>query len=197
MLMPMTKLKEVWSAVQSVAGAPWAQRVGRAAGYLLGVALLAVVGSGHMARWLSPTPSLGLAVAEAATAPPPSVAASPPTAKVAALKPREAASEPPSVEAAATTRVEAEAAPDETAAPAANLDGGAPANGVAADGKVILNLASEEDLRRLPGVGHGRAQAILALRERMKKFTRVEDLLKVKGIGRRKLAQLRPLVRVD
>ena len=68
---------------------------------------------------------------------------------------------------------------------------------MAADGKVILNLATEEDLRRLPGVGHGRATAILALRGRLKKFTRVEDLLKVKGIGRRGLARLRPLVRVD
>lgn len=68
---------------------------------------------------------------------------------------------------------------------------------MAADGKVILNVAAEEDLRRLPGIGRTRAQAILALRVRMKKFTKVEDLLKVKGIGRRFLARLRPLVRVD
>ena len=51
--------------------------------------------------------------------------------------------------------------------------------------------------RKLPKVGHAKAQAILALRAQMKKFTRVEDLLKVKGIGRRALARLRPLVRVD
>jgi competence protein ComEA len=84
-------------------------------------------------------------------------------------------------------------------------DGGVPSDagaaagssGVAPDGKVILNLANEEDLRRLPGIGRGRAQAILALRGRLKKFTRVEDLLKVKGIGRRGLARIRPLVRVD
>jgi competence protein ComEA len=183
-----TKVQVVLSAVRSIAAAPWAKRAGRGAGYALGVALLAVVGSGHMARWLSPSPSLGLGVAEAATLPPSSASAPPRTAKVEAAEARAPAAEPPEVASAPET-VEA--------APAANADGGAPSSGLAPDGKVILNLASEDDLRRLPGVGHGRAQAILALRERMKKFTRVEDLLKVKGIGRRKLAKLRPLVRVD
>jgi competence protein ComEA len=61
-----------------------------------------------------------------------------------------------------------------------------------------LNLATEEDLKRLPGVGPSKAKAILELRARLGgRFRRVEDLLRVKGIGRRKLARLRPLLLVD
>jgi competence protein ComEA len=65
------------------------------------------------------------------------------------------------------------------------------------DGKVILNLATEEDLRKLPGIGPKKAQAIIALRTKLKKFTRPEDLLRVKGIGRKKLAKLRPRLLID
>lgn len=74
----------------------------------------------------------------------------------------------------------------------------APSTGaVTADGKVILNLAAEDDLRKLPGIGPKKAQAILALRTKMGKFTRPEDLLRVKGIGRKKLAKLRPRLLID
>jgi competence protein ComEA len=163
----------------TLAASPWTPVLGKAAASLLGFALLALIGSGRAARWISPAPTLGIAVAEAATAPPVSTPAPPAPA---------AAPEPPAAEVAA--------GPADGGAPPESADAG-PSNGVAADGKVILNLATEQDLRRLPGIGHGRAQAILALRERLKKFSRVEDLLKIKGIGRRGLARLRPLVRVD
>jgi competence protein ComEA len=157
-----------------VRGSRWAALGGKAAAYLTGFMLLALVGSGHLSTWLSPPARMVVAI---------------PTAAAATL--------PPAVSAAPTT---APAAPPEAGADAGTgaeeADAGGPA-GVAADGKVILNLATEEDLRRLPGIGKTRAQAILALRARMKKFTRVEDLLKVKGLGRRSLARLRPLVRVD
>jgi competence protein ComEA len=63
--------------------------------------------------------------------------------------------------------------------------------------KVILNLATEEDLRRLSGIGPAKAKAILALRAKLGRFKRVEDLLRVKGIGRKRLARLRPLVVLD
>ncbi len=65
------------------------------------------------------------------------------------------------------------------------------------DDPVFLNQASLADLRRLPGVGAKRAQAILALRERLHGFSQLEDLLKVKGVGRKSLKKLRPLVRLD
>ncbi|HZU82737.1 MAG TPA: ComEA family DNA-binding protein [Polyangiaceae bacterium] len=65
------------------------------------------------------------------------------------------------------------------------------------DDPVVLNSATEGDLRRLPGIGPKRASAILALRARLGRFRAVEDLLKVKGIGRATLKRLRPLVRLD
>ncbi|MDP9148665.1 MAG: helix-hairpin-helix domain-containing protein [Myxococcota bacterium] len=65
------------------------------------------------------------------------------------------------------------------------------------DDPVVLNTATEEDLRRLPGIGAKRAAAILALRARLGRFRAIEDLLKVKGVGRATLKRLRPLVRLD
>jgi competence protein ComEA len=62
---------------------------------------------------------------------------------------------------------------------------------------VVLNTAATEDLRRLPGIGEKRASAILALRARLGRFRAVEDLLKVKGIGRATLRRLRPMIRLD
>jgi competence protein ComEA len=54
-----------------------------------------------------------------------------------------------------------------------------------------------DDLRRLPGIGEKRATAILALRARLGRLRAIEDLMKVKGIGRATLKRLRPLVRLD
>lgn len=62
---------------------------------------------------------------------------------------------------------------------------------------VYLNEADEAELRRLPGVGVKRATGILELRQRVGRFRRVEDLLRVKGVGRGTLRKWRPLVRVD
>lgn len=68
---------------------------------------------------------------------------------------------------------------------------------VTVDGKVILNLASSEDLQRLPSVGAKRAESILKLRARLGRFRRVRDLLRIRGIGARSLRRLIPLVVVD
>jgi competence protein ComEA len=79
------------------------------------------------------------------------------------------------------------------------LDAGeaAPRGRATPDDPVFLNQATLADLRRLPGVGDKRARAILALRDRLQHFQQIEDLLKVKGIGRTSLKKLRPLVRLD
>jgi competence protein ComEA len=66
-----------------------------------------------------------------------------------------------------------------------------------ADDPVVLNSASVDDLRRLPGIGEKRASAIIALRTRLGRLRAIEDLLKVKGIGRATLKRLRPLVRLE
>lgn len=65
------------------------------------------------------------------------------------------------------------------------------------DDPVFLNQADEAELRRLPGVGSKRAEAIVTLRRRVGRFHRVEDLMRVKGIGRAAIKKWRPLVRLD
>jgi competence protein ComEA len=183
----LAKMKQGWDGIvglgararAAVAGSRWAGLGGKTAAYLAAFILLTLVGSGRLSGWLAPPARLSLAIPTAA-------AAAPPGAGSASAAP---AAPPTTRDAGAADAAAAEAADD--------ADGGAATPGVAADGKVILNLATEEDLRRLPGIGATRARAILTLRARLKRFARVEDLLKVKGLGRRAVARLRPLVRVD
>ncbi|MBN1916283.1 MAG: helix-hairpin-helix domain-containing protein [Verrucomicrobia bacterium] len=65
------------------------------------------------------------------------------------------------------------------------------------DGKVVLNLANAEQLTRLPNVGPKRAQAILQLRARLKRFRRATNLLRVRGIGHKTLRRMLPYLVVD
>ena len=58
-------------------------------------------------------------------------------------------------------------------------------------GRVNLNEASAAQLEALPGVGQKAAQKILAYREK-RRFTRLEDLVKVKGFGKKRFLLLRP-----
>lgn len=66
----------------------------------------------------------------------------------------------------------------------------------AEDGVVSLNRADADELQALPGVGPVLAERIVAHREQIGGFDRVEDLLQVPGIGESKLAAIRDLVRV-
>jgi len=69
---------------------------------------------------------------------------------------------------------------------------------ITADGKVILNRAGVDDLRRIPGVGPKRAQAIVDLRAKLGgRFKRLGDLLRVKGIGTRSLKKMEAYVVLD
>lgn len=72
-----------------------------------------------------------------------------------------------------------------------------PSEGLTSDGKVILNVANAEVLTQLPGVGTRRAEAIVALRERLKGFRRPSDLLRVRGIGVRSLKRMLPHLVLD
>ncbi|MGQ0521271.1 MAG: helix-hairpin-helix domain-containing protein [Actinomycetota bacterium] len=74
--------------------------------------------------------------------------------------------------------------------PAAGAGAGAPA------GPLDLNTATTDQLDALPGVGPATAQAIVDWRTEHGRFTRVQDLLEVRGIGEAKLAALRSRVRV-
>jgi len=65
------------------------------------------------------------------------------------------------------------------------------------NGVLNLNTASEEELMRLPGVGPSKAKAILELRTQLKGFKKVEDLMRVKGIGRKTFRKLLPMLKLD
>jgi competence protein ComEA len=68
--------------------------------------------------------------------------------------------------------------------------------GDSAAGALDLNHASQPQLEELPGVGPVTAQAILSWREQHGRFSRIEELQEVDGIGPKTYAQLAPHVRV-
>lgn len=80
----------------------------------------------------------------------------------------------------------------ETPRPGAGTIGG----GGTVAGKVNLNTADLAALDTLPGVGPATAKAIIDWRDANGRFTAVEDLLSVTGIGDKTLAELRDLVTV-
>jgi competence protein ComEA len=59
-----------------------------------------------------------------------------------------------------------------------------------------LNAATAEQLQRVPGIGPKTAAAIVNFRLKSGPFRRVDDLLAIKGISKRKLEELRPYVTV-
>ena len=74
--------------------------------------------------------------------------------------------------------------------------GGGSAAGGAAGQPIDLNTATLEQLDTLPGVGAITAQKILDYREQQGGFGSVDELGQVPGIGDKRLADLRELVRV-
>ncbi len=62
---------------------------------------------------------------------------------------------------------------------------------------VNLNTATQAELELLPGIGPAMAKRILEYRSTHGKFTSVDQLDSVKGIGAKTMAKLRPLVSVD
>jgi len=64
----------------------------------------------------------------------------------------------------------------------------------AADGKVNINSASEEELALLPRVGPAVAGRIIEFREQSGAFESAEDLMMVKGIGERTFELIEPHV---
>ncbi|MGZ8176377.1 ComEA family DNA-binding protein [Williamsia sp. SKLECPSW1] len=78
----------------------------------------------------------------------------------------------------------------------ARSSAGAPPAASGGGGRVDLNSADEAALDTLPGVGPKTAAAILEWRQRNGRFTSVDQLAEVDGIGPARLATLRELVTV-
>lgn len=62
---------------------------------------------------------------------------------------------------------------------------------------ININSATEEQLINLPGIGPATAKKIIDYRNTQGRFSTVEDLLKVKGIGEKKLAQIKNYITVN
>jgi competence protein ComEA len=69
-------------------------------------------------------------------------------------------------------------------------------SGPTAQGALDLNRANQAQLEELPEVGPVTAQAILAWRQEHGRFTRIEELQEVDGIGPKTYGQIAPHVRV-
>ena len=65
-----------------------------------------------------------------------------------------------------------------------------------APSKVDLNRAGVDELTMLPGVGPVLAQRMVEWRKAHGRYRSVDDLQEVKGIGKKRMEQLRPLVGV-
>lgn len=148
----------------------WAPVLGKVGLGLFALALLSVLGAGGLQ----------------------SAGASPEELTVASIAPSVESIRPPET----VPRPPDEAPPADPSPTDVDCDADVP-RGVTDDGRVVLNAATEVELRTLPGVGPARAAAIIALRERLGRYRRVEELLRVRGIGPRSLQKLRPLVVVD
>lgn len=87
----------------------------------------------------------------------------------------------------------------DTAHPATSEGAGGrpvPGGGGGSGGKLNLNTATAAQLDALPGVGPVTADKILAWRQQHGRFTRVEELQEVPGIGPKSLAEIVPHVTV-
>jgi competence protein ComEA len=63
-------------------------------------------------------------------------------------------------------------------------------------GVVNIQTATAEQLQLLPGIGPSKAEAIVRYRS-SHPFARVEDILRVRGIGRVTFRRLRPMITVS
>lgn len=64
------------------------------------------------------------------------------------------------------------------------------------EGKININTASVAELQQLPRVGAKVAQRIVDYREKHGKFTRIEEIMKVQGIGEKTFEQLKDQITV-
>ena len=62
--------------------------------------------------------------------------------------------------------------------------------------KVNLNSATAEQLMSLPGIGPATAKLIIEHRTKAGKFSRVEEIMNIRGIGEKKFTQIKNLLTV-
>jgi competence ComEA-like helix-hairpin-helix protein len=63
--------------------------------------------------------------------------------------------------------------------------------------KININQAYSTDLEILPGVGAVTAERIIEYREKSGGFKKIEDIMKVKGIGQKKFEKIKDYITVE
>jgi len=63
-------------------------------------------------------------------------------------------------------------------------------------GKLNINTAAIDDLLLLPGIGREKAKRIIELKNKIKLFKRLDDLLKVKGLGKKLFDKMKPYIKL-
>ena len=161
-------------ARDAVKQSAWASLGARAVAYLAGFFLLALVGSGKLLQAVpflagSATPEAALLLGASVPGAPPagSGSSAPEAADGGAEGGTKAGTEEGHEAAARDTRDAGTPSDGGTEAGAGASKAEAAGGGVTPDGKVILNLATAEELQRLPGIGPAKSAAILALRVRL------------------------------
>jgi len=64
------------------------------------------------------------------------------------------------------------------------------------EGKININTASSSELQQLPRVGVKVAQRIVDYREKHGKFQRIEEIMKVQGIGEKTFEEMKDQITV-
>ena len=62
--------------------------------------------------------------------------------------------------------------------------------------KVNINTANINELESLKGIGHSKASAIIEYRK-AHKFEKIEDIMKVKGIGKKLFEKIKDKISVE
>jgi comEA protein len=62
---------------------------------------------------------------------------------------------------------------------------------------ININSASKEQLTLLPGIGDSTAEKILAYRKEYGNFRKIEDIMKIKGIGTKKFDKFKSFITIE
>lgn len=62
---------------------------------------------------------------------------------------------------------------------------------------ININIASADELEKLPGIGRKTADTIIAFRTENGPFRRVEHLMLIRGISEERFVELRPYIRAE
>lgn len=62
---------------------------------------------------------------------------------------------------------------------------------------ININVASSDQLEKLPGIGRKTADTIIAFRNENGPFRRVEHLMLIRGVSEARFIELRPYIRAE